>query len=338
VGQKRFFVFLLGIIIVFCIISLGVFLGCQPYEKEQQLKPLSQDKASVTVEKDKIKQHIDKLTSNDFQGRRAGTTGEAEAALYLAEELKKLNLRPLGNKNTYFQTFPIPHTGLRWEEKRLVFYLKDTNSQLFTDNVLGLIEGSSKSDEYILLSAHFDHMGIWENQLYPGANDNASGVGAVLEIARVLKSTKDLPYSIIIAFWGGEEMGLIGSNFFVERPTVELSKVKLAINFDSIGSGAKNDFLFWTDGPQKVTDNLYNQWKKWQDVDFYRQETSANTSDHKSLGRAQIPAVTILAKDWLNGNHTTQDNAIVLNYQKIAYLAQKVSEFLSSPEALFFKE
>jgi len=331
VAHKRL-VLSCSIIILFCTMALGLVLGCQSSNRGQNLKPLNSDQAMVRVEKDGIKRHIEKLTAQEFQGRRAGTQGEAEAALYLAGELKKLGLKPLGDKDTYFQTFPVPHTGLKWEENRLVFYLKDNNSQLFSDNVLGLIESEARPEEYILLSAHFDHLGVWENQLYPGANDNASGVSAVLELARVLKNRENLPYSIIVAFWGGEEMGLIGSNYFCDNPTVDLKKIKLNINLDSIGSGAKNDFLFWSEGPNEITDSLFIQWQKWEDMDLSRQAPSHNTSDHKALARAKIPAVTILAKDWLTGNHTTRDNPLMLNYQKIVFLAQNLAEFLSSSE------
>lgn len=338
-ARKRFNVLAVGIIIIFYFfISLGLFLGCKSSTKEPELKLSNQEEKAVKVEENRIKQHIEKLTSSDFQGRRAGTHGEAEAALYLAQALKNLDLKPLGDKNTYFQSFPLPGMDLRREANRLVFFQKDAYSQLISDNVLGLIESSLRPHEYILLSAHFDHLGVWANELYPGANDNASGVGAILEIARVLKQKEDLPYSVIIAFWGAEEMGLIGSNYFVDNPTIELDKIKFALNLDSIGTGNKNDFLFWSEGPSIVTDAIYNEWQKRQEISLLRQKSSVNTSDHKAIAQGQIPAVTILAADWLKGNHCTQDKAHLLNYEKIVSISQIVFEFLSSLEIVQFFE
>ncbi|KJS86876.1 MAG: hypothetical protein JM58_06210 [Peptococcaceae bacterium BICA1-8] len=328
--KKKIFAVSMAIILLICAISLGLFFGCHINNKEAEPRITDKKEDKVLVEKSRIKDHIQKLTGEDFQGRRAGTSGEAEAALFLAKELKNMGLKPLGTRDTFFQTFSLPKTGLRWEGQRLVFYLKDSYSPLLSDNILGLIESSSRPQEYILLSAHFDHLGLWEKQLFPGANDNGSGVSAVLEIARALKHNRELPYSVIVAFFGAEEMGLIGSNFFADNPTIDVTKVRLAINIDSIGSGAQNDFIQWSDGPQAITDNLFSQWSLWRDIELIRQTSAVNTSDHKALGRLGIPSVTILSADWLKGNHTREDKSKLLNYDKITFLAQNITDFLST--------
>jgi aminopeptidase YwaD len=332
VGQKKFFTCAIGIIFLFLVISMGVFLGCQSINKNQQLKPANPEEKDIIIEKAIIQQHVTKLTSQEFQGRRAGTQGDAEAALFLAQELKRLNLRPIGDKSTYFQSFPVPDTDLKWEDNRLSFFLKDKNSSLISDNVLGVLESTVRPNEYIILCAHYDHLGVWSNDLYPGANDNASGVSAVLEIARVLKEKTELPYSIIIAFWGAEEMGLIGSNFFIDNPTIDLKNIKFALNLDSIGKGPENNFLMWSEGPENITSAAYKILKNWQDISFILEKSSVNSSDHKAIARAGIPAITVLADEWLINNHTPGDDAQDLNYSKIHVLAQKIVEFLSSPQ------
>ena len=330
--EKKKLIIFSTVIIVFSVISVALFYGYGLHNKEGEPRIADNIEAKVIVERTRIKDHIQKLTADDFQGRRAGTPGEAEAALFLAQELQNMGLKPIGTSNTFFQTFPVPKTGLKWEGQRLVFYLEDSYSPLLSDNILGLIESSSKPQEYIILSAHFDHLGIWEKQLFPGANDNGSGVSAVLEIARVLKQNTELPFSVIVAFFSAEEMGLIGSNFFADNPTIDIKKVRLAINLDSIGAGPRNDFIQWSDGPQAITDNLFFKWSLWQDMDLIRHSSAVNTSDHKSLGRLGIPSVTILSADWLKGNHTKEDKAKVLNYDKITFLAQNIADFLSSQE------
>jgi hypothetical protein len=332
--KNRLVLFLL--IMVFAGIIPGVFFGCQNNDnKEQQSSPPASININSIIEEKRIRQYITKLTSEDFQGRRAGTSGEAEAALYLAQELKKQGLEPLGDKGTFFQSFPIPEAGLRWQENRLVFFLQEDNRRLLSDNIIGVLKSAQRPEEYILLSAHYDHLGVWQNQLYPGANDNASGVSAVLEMTRILSSQqKELPYSIIVAFWSAEEMGLLGSNYFVENPPVDLKKVKLAINLDSIGSGTENDFLFWSAGPAMVTDGLYSSWQKWQEINFTKQETTHNTSDHEALAKAYIPAVTVLSDDWLVNNHSALDKVENINYKKITFFSQKVIDFIFSPEVI----
>lgn len=333
--NKRLLVLTFFIIFVLGSIVLGVFMGCQLKDPDRQLKaaqPQINDD-SYHIDEKRIKEHIRKLASKDFEGRRAGSRGDAEASLYLAQELKEYGLEPLGDKGTFFQSFPIPGADLRWDNKRLVFYLKDNGNTLLSDNVLGVIKSSKRPEEYVLLSAHFDHLGQWQNRLYPGANDNASGVGAVLEMARVLSSQKkDLPYSIIVAFWGAEEMGLIGSKYFIDNPPLDLKKIYLAINLDSIGSGNENHFLYWSAGPRQVTDELYSRWQNREQLVISRQDTTHNTSDHEALGRASIPAVTILSDNWLVNNHTHLDVPDRINSKKTAFLARQIIDFITSPE------
>lgn len=334
--RKKILIFLIIVVFILGSVSLGLFLGCRHENTGQQQEKSAPANNTLRIEEKRIKEHIVKLISEDFQGRRAGTQGEAEAALYLAQELKSYGLEPLGDKGSYFQTFPIPNSSLRWEGKRLVFFHNDNGERLLSDNVVGLIKGFQRPEEYILLSAHYDHLGKWQNELYPGANDNASGVGAVLEIARALSQSKDLPCSVIIAFWGAEEMGLIGSKFFVNNPSIDPKKIKMAINLDSIGSGTENDFLLWSAGPSQVTHGLYLSWQKWEGINLTRQDNPRNTSDHEALAQAAIPAVTILSSDWLINNHTVLDNLKYINFEKITFLSQNLLEFLTSSEIVDF--
>ncbi|MFZ7104923.1 MAG: M20/M25/M40 family metallo-hydrolase [Peptococcaceae bacterium] len=324
-----------GTFLLITSIALGLFLGYQPQKKLPGNVAENREQPEAAIDKQKIKAYVKKLCSTEFKGRRSGTKEDGELALYLSRELQEMGVSPAGIKNTYFQTFPLPLTDLRWEGKRLTFYIKDENSNLVADNILGVIESPLNPDKYILLSAHYDHLGVYENRQYPGANDNGSGVASVLEIARVLQEQKErLPYSVIIAFWGAEEMGLIGSNYFVGNPTIDLTKIKFNINLDSIGSGARNDFIIWNSGPQEVLRQIYSQWSQWENSNFTREETNLHSSDHKSLAKANIPSLTILAADWLTGNHTSADNYITLNYDKITFLAQNVAGYLSSEKII----
>ncbi|MFZ5944162.1 MAG: M28 family metallopeptidase [Bacillota bacterium] len=318
-------------LIVILVIGLGLFIGCQPARKQltQEEKGL---KPQTVLEKENIKKHIKILTSKELEGRRAGTSGDGETVLYLAQELKKMNLKPLGKNTTYFQTFHLPLTGLKWEDNRLVYYLINEKSKLLTDNVLALLESPVRPGEYIIISAHHDHLGSLDNQLYPGANDNASGVAAVLEMARVLKSKEHLPYSVIIAFWGGEEMGLLGSSYFVENPVVDPAQVRMVINLDSIGSGADNDFIIWNGDAGKIVQGIYSHLQELEGGEFVLENTTQNSSDHKPFSQAQIPAITILAANWLNKNHTSLDNQVLINYDKIFFLAKNLIDYLTSED------
>ncbi len=104
-----------------------------------------------------------------------------------------------------------------------------------TWNVLGKIEGASASDEVVLLSAHFDHLGVENGTTYYGADDDASGTTAVMELARVLASGPLPKRTVIVALWGSEETGLIGAHYFLQNPTFPLSNIVANLEFEMIG-------------------------------------------------------------------------------------------------------
>ena len=140
------------------------------------------------------------------------------AAEYIVSLLKEWGIRPL-DRNGYLQPFVAGGCSM--------------------NNILAVIPG--KSDEYVIVGAHYDHVGIGVavdgDSCYNGADDNASGVSAVLQIARAVKKMRKTPErGIIFAFWDGEEKGLLGSRHFVENCAF-LSHVSAYMNFDMIGRG-----------------------------------------------------------------------------------------------------
>ncbi len=108
-----------------------------------------------------------------------------------------------------------------------------------TQNIVGFIEG--ELDSFIVFSAHYDHIGeMGEGVYFPGANDNASGTAMVLNLAKHFSRLKQKPkYSIAFMFFSGEEMGLLGSTYYVNNPLFPLSKIKFLVNLDMVGSGDK---------------------------------------------------------------------------------------------------
>jgi Zn-dependent M28 family amino/carboxypeptidase len=104
-----------------------------------------------------------------------------------------------------------------------------------TWNVLGKIEGTSEKEQIILLSAHLDHLGVKDGKTFYGADDDASGTVAVMELARVLAKEPKPKRTIIVAFWGSEETGLVGSRYFLSNPTFELKHIVANLEFEMIG-------------------------------------------------------------------------------------------------------
>ncbi len=175
-------------------------------------------------------------------------------------------------------------------------------SDMSTRNVVGKIEGSDNSlkDEYVIFSAHHDHLGITEpvdgDSINNGAIDNASGVSAVLEIANALKEVEnDLRRSVKFLFVGAEEMGLLGSRYWSQNPTVEPGKVSANINLDSMQAfGATRDMVLVGYGRNTLTDVFRQHLQEEGRVavpDPQPQQGFFYRSDHFSFARIGIPAI-----------------------------------------------
>jgi len=122
-----------------------------------------------------------------------------------------------------------------------------------SQNVIGAINGKSYPDSLIIISAHYDHLGRMGEEIYfPGANDNASGVGLMLDLAKHFSKKKNKPdYTMLFVAFGGEELGLLGSQHFIESALINLSNIKFLINLDISGTG--------DDGITVVNGSVYTQ-------------------------------------------------------------------------------
>jgi C-terminal processing protease CtpA/Prc len=179
--------------------------------------------AAQTILAPDLQEHVDVLADDSFEGREAGKRGGYAAAGYIVDKLEKYGVQPAGSNREFYQLFG---NGYR--------------------NVLGMIPGSSEdvSQEVIVVGAHYDHVGYGSSRnsfgpigfIHNGADDNASGVAGLLEIAQAIhESGLKTPRSILLCFWDGEEKGLLGSKHWTANPTVPLNRVVFAFNLDMIG-------------------------------------------------------------------------------------------------------
>ncbi|HRG80025.1 MAG TPA: M20/M25/M40 family metallo-hydrolase [Cyclobacteriaceae bacterium] len=184
------------------------------------------------IEEKNIKTHIKFLSDDALQGRLTGSEGERMALDYIEKQFKALKLQPKGESDSFEQKFPfksgVHGTGTEGTAHNAVAYL---------DN---------KADKTIIIGAHFDHLGLGENgssldanpkgKIHNGADDNASGVAGVLELARYFSKNKISEKSnFLFICFSGEELGLYGSKYFTDHPSIDLTKVNYMINMDMIG-------------------------------------------------------------------------------------------------------
>lgn len=276
--------------------------------------------------KQSISKHIEKLTDPSLSGRKAGTRGDAKTALYLARYFQEAGLIPLGDGKTYFQSFPIDSYEAVMSGGRMTFR-HALGAPKTSENILGLLQG--KVQDIIVISAHFDHLGEIENDLFPGANDNASGVAAVLELINIMGEEKP-KYSILFALWGAEEMGLLGSSYFCEKPPFPLENIKAVINLDSIGNVEEDwQLLCWSGMESKLSKEILLDLshKGWQ-VNF--ENTEKHSSDHFSFNKKGIGGFTLLSPNWLHENHTPLDTSDKILLKPILKLINDLKSFLST--------
>ncbi len=169
------------------------------------------------------------LASEPFQGRAPETPGSAMAVHLIAERFAGLGLRPFGS--TYEQPFSFQHNSIRALWRRTRPFRKSFTS---TRNVVGYIPGTTSPDNVVVVSAHFDHLGVIDGELYPGADDNASGVSALLAIAAYV-AAHPLAQTVVFAAFDAEELGLRGAHAFVGALPFPRERLRLNINIDMIG-------------------------------------------------------------------------------------------------------
>ncbi len=274
---------------------------------------LSLPAAMDTIQKDDVKRHVDILADDSFEGREAGSRGGRAAGNYLQQLFSKYGLKPAGDGGTFFQLF---HGGYR--------------------NILGVLPGEEGPDDgdLIVVGAHYDHVGYGNRSnsfgpfgyVHNGADDNASGTAALLEVVEALTKLKATPKrSILFVLWDGEEKGLLGSKYWVEHPTVDWNRVRLYINLDMVGrlrpSGVEVYGTRTLPGLRQeiARANLASDLK----LDF-RWEMTDN-SDHYTFYSRSIP--TLMFHTGLHGEyHRPQDDAHLINHEGIEAVARLTAQ------------
>lgn len=192
-------------------------------------------------------------------------------------------------------------------------------------NVIGFIEGTKFKDSFIYVTAHYDHLGMMgSNTMFPGANDNASGIAMMLNLAKYFKINKP-KYSIVFIAFSGEEAGLIGSHHYVENPLTPLSDIKFLVNLDLMGNGAEGVMV--VNGT--INPSEFQLLKTINDKEKYlpavKIRGKAANSDHYWFAQSGVPAFFFYLMGPYPFYHDVNDQATALpltNFEQAFMLFQ----------------
>ena len=310
-------------------------------KKKDKVTPEAKGVASIN--RATAEAHVEFLACDELEGREAGWKGGRIAGNYIISCLKQMGLQPLF-EDGYVQPFEACHAerqkrGQRWQvHPDSIAKLKEgVHQSLDMRNILAKIDGKNPN-EIVIIGAHYDHLGyapmLKGDQIYNGADDNASGVQAVLQVARAFLATGVQPErTVIFAFWDGEEKGLLGSKHFA-LAYPEIGKVKGYLNYDMIGrnnneANPKHVVYFYTEAYP-----MFGEWLK-NDIVTYGLELDPNYrpwdkpvggSDNGTFAKLGIPIIwyhTDAHPDYhLPGDHAERCNwPKMVDITKASFLA-----------------
>jgi Zn-dependent M28 family amino/carboxypeptidase len=282
---------------------------------------LKNSRNNVIIDSNLVRKHLYILAADDMQGRQSGTAGIEKAAVYIEDEFKKIGLSTFGDLENYRQTF--------------TFKNRRTNEDITSSNIIGVLEGKSKKDEYVIISAHYDHLGMKKSGdgdlIYNGANDDASGVTGVLALAAYFKETGH-ERTIVFAAFTAEEMGLIGSTHFGKG--IDATKFVAGINLEMIGKTPSfGPNTAWLTGFERsdfgtiIQENLEGTGYQLF-PDPYKKFNLFFRSDNASLARLGVPSHTFSTTpiDVDPDYHQVSDEAETLNMTVITQTIEAVAK------------
>lgn len=287
--------------------------------------PISAQKAAVApkskiISAAQLLRDIEILSADDMEGRGVGTKGGAKAREYVAKRFTESGIKPFGA--SFVQPFEFTNRA---------------NAKIGGANVVGYIEGKKFKDKYIVVSAHYDHVGVQKTEIYNGADDNASGTSALFAIAEYFSKNKPL-HTIIFAAFDGEESGLRGARAFVAAPPVAKEKIALNINMDMISRNDRSELYAaglyhypqFKEPLEKIAKNAKIKLLFGHDRPELKDNDWTNQSDHYAFHAAKIPFVYFGVEDHADYHRPTDDYA---NIQPEFYV-RAVETILEAVKAL----
>jgi Zn-dependent M28 family amino/carboxypeptidase len=283
------------IFFLFIVLASSVF--AQTNAVKTPPKTIMGSPSSRVIDAKQLLRDDETLSADDMQGRGIGTPGGAKAREYIVARFKEAGLKPLNN--SYLQPFDFANRN---------------NEKMNGTNVIGYVTGKNNPEKYIVITAHYDHLGIVKDEIYNGADDDASGTAALFALANYFKEKRP-SHSIIFVAFDGEESGLRGSGKFLAEPPVKKESIVLNINMDMVAHNDKNElyasgtFHYPALKPQLETIAKSAKVKLLIGHDRPEQKSDdwTNQSDHFAFHQAKIPFIYFGVEDHKDYHKPTDD-------------------------------
>lgn len=301
---------------IFLLLAFGL-VACKSIQTQVSNYQVSQQEISSTLAY---------LSSDELEGRDTGSEGIEKAAVYLENQLKEYNYKP------YFTNF------------------RDTLTTIDNAyNIVGFLEGKDPKlkNEIVILSAHYDHIGITEkgfegDHINNGANDNASGTTVLSEVAKYLGELNNNQRSVLIVYFSAEEKGLLGAKHLAKRLKNQNVDIYTLLNFEMLGVPMNYNFdVFLTGFTQSNMADKLNEYAGYELVGKSEQAEKYNlfraSDNYPFYEEFKIPSHTISAFDFGNFDfyHHPKDEFQMMNIEFMTQLTQKllpvVSEMINAP-------
>lgn len=279
-----------------------------------------------------LKEDVTFLASDSLKGRETGTKGELLAAQYIQERMKSIGLAPKGNAGTYFQTFTFtprkdPHGEVDFSESK-----KESSNTITGTNVIGFLD--HKAANTVIIGAHYDHLGMGGEgslhregeAIHNGADDNASGVAVMLKLAKELEAPEYSGNNYLFMAFSGEELGLLGSNYFTKNPTIDFTKANYMINMDMVGR-LNEEKAIAVHGVGTSPIWAQTIFAANEGFKLSEHESGVGPSDHTSFYLNDIPVLHFFTGQH-SDYHKPGDDAEKLNYDGMEAIASYIKRII----------
>ena len=277
------------------------------------------------------------LADDALEGRLAGSHGERCAAAYIAARFEALGLAGAGTDGTYFQEVPVPAAAGANPHG------PDPHATATGRNVVALLRGSDPDlrDEIVVIGAHYDHLGLGgsgslapgESAIHNGADDNASGVAALLQAATRLSQGERPARSILFIAFTGEESGLLGSAFFARSPTLDLDRAHAMLNMDMVGRLEADPLIVYGVGTAAEWTQIVEREADHAGIAVALQPDGVGPSDHTSFYLRDIPVLHFFTNTHADYHKPSDDwdRVDIAGIERVSGLVSAIARSVATP-------